>query len=342
MVQFAYQATHFVTYGTDSFFVFSGCLVTLSLFKGFDQKSFRLWHYLLHRFLRLFPLMLASVTFAAFVLPSLSAGPNWKDYDMTIKTNCKHFWVELLFLNDIWLAAGFRADCNPPDWYLATEIHLYWFAPLFVYLFTRRSIWGWVVIGFFTIFSVVWSCVSVYIPFFFETFSRMNAFFVGIGLGVVLFGYDGKLKKKEIGPKLAFVLYAAVLATWCILYCVPLAGLQPDRGFGVFFYGVDRFVGSISIAVLVFLLFNDCGKTLIGWLSSPLWTPIARLSFAMYLVHWPVMVYLVFSQQSSFWWSWINYLGLLLSVLFLSFLFAIALYFVVERPCINLERMFLK
>lgn len=61
-----------------------------------------------------------------------------------------------------------------------------------------------------------------------------------------------------------------------------------------------------------------------------------------YMLHFPIIQYLVLSQQQAVWWSWASYLGFFWNTLFLSYASALVFYVVLEKPCVNLERLFLQ
>lgn len=64
-----------------------------------------------------------------------------------------------------------------------------------------------------------------------------------------------------------------------------------------------RTVWSIILTSLIFLCVKGYGGPINAFLSSPYWLPLARLSYALYIVHMPFMLIITASARKSVYFS---------------------------------------
>ena len=119
---------------------------------------------------------------------------------------------------------------------------------------------------------------------------------------------------------------------------------QTDVNFSPFAYGLQdglsRVVWSIATCYIIFACIHDLSGPLNWFLSHPLWQPLARLSFATYIVHRPITLYSlgtmktppVASEAMLCSTAMLNYI--------LSIFVAILATLAFESPIINLEKVF--
>jgi len=89
--------------------------------------------FVLHRVVRLLPLLGVLVAFTAYVLPSTGSGPFWHAMQNWAESCQDWGWTNVLFLNNIvpW-QHNFQRQCLGYTWYIAIDMQLYVVTPLFV------------------------------------------------------------------------------------------------------------------------------------------------------------------------------------------------------------------
>merc|ERR1712093_808624 len=95
------------------------------------------------------------------------------------------------------------------------------------------------------------------------------------------------------------------------------------------------------MGMLLWLALAGQGGPIIAALSVSFWTPIARLTFGVYLTHIMLIRLLYNTTERSF--NYEDYLGATMTTsnYVLSLLCSFAVYMLVEKPCANLVMMLL-
>lgn len=116
--------------GVPIFFALSGFLITLRYLDQFGQEAIGYGRYLYKRFIRIYPLYLAVLTFfvAAFGRPTNMIPDSWQGW-LTLYTATQALFPDWAFLG---ILVG---------WTLTLELLFYIIAPLFLKLFYGKPIW---------------------------------------------------------------------------------------------------------------------------------------------------------------------------------------------------------
>lgn len=78
---------------------------------------------------------------------------------------------------------------------------------------------------------------------------------------------------------------------------------------------LSRLTWAIALCYLIFACVHGYGGPINWFLSHPLWQPLSRLSYSIYLVHFPVIMITTATMKSSLYFSEFN----AVSVAFLAF-----------------------
>lgn len=113
------------------------------------------------------------------------------------------------------------------------------------------------------------------------------------------------------------------------------------RGFNAIYMTLIRAFFVFGLMMFIFPILLGRGKVLREILGHDWFTPIARVSFGMYLIHPTYMLFESFNRQRASWASHngntLMFFGWFTVTLITSLLFTI----VIETPCANLEKVFL-
>lgn len=315
--------------GVDIFFVISGFVVSSSLGEASEGFGAFFSNFYIKRIFRIFPALLVCLLATTMIAVLFVPAINQNEVDSKLAL-AAHFAASnlILFLGGKSYFSG-SLDLNPflHTWSLGVEEQFYLIAPFLLYFYKGRTShkYTWpIVIAALTFASLAWSVQTNSSLEFYSPLSR----FWQIGLGIVsyqasqifVFHQKVSVKLKEI---LSWVLFAVVV--W--------AFFNSDKNI---FPGFWAITVSFSTAFALFL-FEDSGSYLFKnkILSNDFLVFIGKISYSLYLYHWPVLVFTNLSTGLEGNWVY----GV---VIFSIFCMAISSYFFIERPFRSLARLKIK
>lgn len=267
---------HTGSLGVDVFFVLSGFLITRILLNGaaesgrIDVKTFYV-----HRFMRLTPPLFLLLFIYLLIAPF--AWPNYASHGRDAA-------MAGLYLSDYSLAIGEFPKMLRHTWSLAVEEHFYLLWP-FVLIVLRphktRTILG--VMAAIYVLATLWRVYCAATQSWEAVYYRFDTRFSGLMLGAfvaVLMDVDWK---RYFRPG---VLALSALSGLFVLLLI----LSDSTGWGhtpTLQYGV---IGTEVVTAIVILAVMK-GERFVRWLSFAPLTYFGRLSYGMYLFHYPVMLY---------------------------------------------------
>lgn len=288
--------------GVDSFFLISGAVLAIPLFKRlqqFDvQTALQFYHV---RLRRIYPLFL-------LVLILFTAGQwNWnKDYVLS----------NLFFVSN--LIPG-QKQIIPVGWSLINEVQYYFLLP-FLFFALKRTNWKMsvllgvifssVVINYIILFQhpdlyriPLYKLVYVYdrnlmtYTYYEPPWTRFGPFVIGLLLAYLNVFYGEKIKAgfRHLWIELCCLLLALIFISFAVLMPV----YNPDSFYNIHFStDVNAFFLAASRQIFAFgLLFFTLGcwfsnrlfRPFYQIFSWPIWTVFSRLSFPIYLLHFPMI-----------------------------------------------------
>lgn len=293
--------------GVDLFFVISGFIITRNILLDGSAGTFSLREFYVRRFRRLFPALLATI-----LLTMLGASIVIPPRELVDAAASAAYAIFSLANIKFWLQSGYfdaAADTKPllHTWSLGVEeqFYLFWPALLIVVSGARlRFALVFTMLSLSLIFSLVYRDVASSAIFYLLPF-RLHQLMAGALVAILSLRVRGPLG--DTGLLLATVSFVG-------LVCLYGDGDSPAIGAAlVTLIGVFLLLGrESSLAVLVY------GNAPMQW--------IGKRSYALYLVHWPLVV--LFKYAKGF------YLGIKgQAFLFVvSFLCAVAMHELVEKP----------
>jgi len=316
--------------GVPLFFTLSGFLIGQQIWLELKTSgSVNFWQFFLRRGFRIWPLF-----YFLFILFTI----------FPYKEGVQGYWVNALFLSNI------LGDEGPitGSWSLATEEQFYIIFPLFLIIASKlisrssrklelKKIRIWLYVLFFTPTIVrffIWDFVlklsgqfdlNIYMQEIYRPIYTNSEALIG-GLILSSLALDNKLptlgKMKSWGL-LAFSMLAAVLSFKSKVYF--------------------NFLGiAFASTVLVWFCLKN-SNYLTSFLSMPIFGTIAKCSFSMYLINWPILC----GMKTL---GWLNFgsnlnLSLLISTVILiiiSVIVSFANFILIEDPFLNLRKQYLQ
>jgi len=312
--------------GVDIFFAISGFVVTGSMIgKSFDRLPAMLSYFYARRLVRIMPALLAMLLVAILVNQML-VPEAWLSRAVPQTARFAFFGLSNIILaTDTDGYFGVQAAFNPftHTWSLGVEEQFYLVFPLILFWHQRLDsakldadravrVIGWAALASFALCGVLTVIDQKY------AFYLIVGRFWELGLGMILC-----LRMPQWLPVLVAwpAKRRAALVSVSILMVGAALALPDQHGFP-FPLAILPVVGTIGLIASV-LASPDTGIARILASKGPV--AIGRLSYSLYLWHWPVFV--------MFRWTvGLETLGLQFAALVLAVLLATASYFLIERP----------
>lgn len=301
--------------GVDVFFVISGYLITSIILKENDAGVFKFSNFWLRRIRRIIPALVV-------MLITTSIVGYFFIYRGDLHDLGKHGISAMLSIANIvmWKIPGGYWGASAEDslflhtWSLSVEEQFYIFYPVLIF-FIFKVMRKWL---FHTIFSIALISFILYIISFniypVATFYLlpMRAWELAAGCLAAIFTWSrGDLKISES------------MSFW-----MPFAGILCILISYVFFSGETRVPGFLIIPVIgsvLIIIYGNNNKIINKILSSKLFVSIGKISYSLYLWHWPIIVLsrnnLLVNDRFVFKFS----------ILFMIFIISVSSYFFIEK-----------
>lgn len=272
------------------FFVLSGFLITDILLKTVNTPGYFKKFYA-KRILRIFPLYYLSLVILLLLLPRLHGFP--LDFSYYIHHQ-GWFWSYLQNWLFIFHDNGIQTTALQHFWSLAVEEQFYLCWPLLIF-FVRKPRWLILVTGFLLLLVIstrltLWLIYLKGFNYFgLYTFTRIDGLCIGSMLAVIQFSRSDFLKKY-------FTHIVFFLAGMNFLFFF----FNRQHQFSLPYLAI---VGYTTFAILFALLIYESVENKNRWITRILCFSLFRffgkISYGLYIIHWPV--YLIFSASAGQW-----------------------------------------
>jgi peptidoglycan/LPS O-acetylase OafA/YrhL len=265
--------------GVDIFFLLSGFLITtLLLHEGRETGRISIGHFYLRRALRLYPPLLLLL-----LLCAIGASAFGQDFRRDIL-------IAGLYLTDYAVAWGFHTPDSPINhtWSLAIEEQFYLlFAPLLVWLRRFLSLRALA-----ALFLLLFAAATAW---------KIGGLYAGRPWEAVYFSFDGHASGLLLGVLLGLCLFAGIripfaaegLAVAAVALALAVPSL-PNFATGIYYSPAAEFFAFFLICRIM----TGRGGKMANYLASKPAVFIGRLSYGIYLFHFPVAM---FARQHLHW-----------------------------------------
>jgi peptidoglycan/LPS O-acetylase OafA/YrhL len=283
--------------------------------------------------------------------------------------NCgKYWWANVLFIQNL---DHFIGKCMGHTWYLAADMQIYLTAPFFglVYGINRKAGWAFLVAGLAVgiALPVILMAQNQWVPdmllggthgfaqkVYMKPWCRLSPFFIGIALAWLWSErFEKYAKRPAVGWERAggFALSLLGVGLCCLATFGRLAFYQCDladcididknpagKVFMYLWAGLSIPVWAVGLGIVMILSFQDRFLPLLQpILTQAFWQPLAKLTYAAYLIHTTVLILDFCQRDSQLMYSPSGYLFSVVSFVVISMFLAFCLYMLVEKPLANLQ-----
>jgi peptidoglycan/LPS O-acetylase OafA/YrhL len=257
--------------GVDAFFILSGFVLTHAYRKALETRQFSYGRFLVARFARIYPAHLAVLVFVVVMVAGATVLGAEFDRDFY---NPLGFLTTLLLVH-AWLPEVITADWNGPSWSLSAEWFAYIAFPAFacIGLRLRRrpllllALSGAVFVGLDLLYQAVFGKVVVHAEASMGILRIIPEFLYGVGL-------------YRLGERLELGRGRAIALAWgATLALLLLMHLKAD----------DRMVVVMAGPLILALALLSKARA-VGRLAAPPLLLGGEASYALYLVHMPILI----------------------------------------------------
>ncbi|XP_053612528.1 O-acyltransferase like protein-like [Plodia interpunctella] len=295
----------------DTFFMISGLLVVYSTAGKMTRTKFvkNVHLFYLNRLLRLFPVLAAVILLQVSLFSRMTDGPYWQEVARHTH-NCRvYWWSTLLYFQNFYNPGSM---CLPHSWYLAIDFHMFLLSPLILFWVVsgrKRAAWVAILTGLlaFLIGSSIYNFVKnfpsasitlarpqdqpAYLQYYYvNTLTRGSPFFVGMIYGYMLHMYRGQ--KLTISRVSACMLWVLALAIIVGIVCITNLVVQADWDNQLADNLINSYmrpIWALAVGWIVFACSKGYGGPVNWVLCLGMWKLLGRLSYAMYIIHYPLI-----------------------------------------------------
>lgn len=344
------------TVSVDTFFFLSGLLVSYLGLRELDKTKGKINFLMMyfHRYIRLTPALAALILFYVSLNRHIGDGP-YRDALIQVHSACDEtWWSTLLYVQNY---ATPNKMCVLQSWYLAIDTQLYILAPwilLALWKWGKKSVMVLVVlillsIGciYGTFYSNGYTSLSGFEEpnrsqkLYFPTHTRYSPWVVGICLGYFMHVN----RQRNLCPPMVIRIIGWILCLGTMLsivyapYISISAGhLSVSIGHAATYEALKRVSWSIALAWIVYACHFGFGGLVNSILSHPLWQPLGRLNYCMYLVHMAVQTINFGTARTDSYFSDYRLDLTFWSTFGISFLAAVVLSLSFEAPVLVIEK----
>jgi len=300
--------------GVDVFFVISGFLITSIIKKQLDTNTFSLKSFYVKRVRRLAPSLVA-VLLLTLLLGSFILLPT-EFQELTTQVFFSQLYIANIYFWKNVNYFGLQADgiFLLHTWSLAVEEQFYLLYPLglfFVYRYFKVLFWPVIILS--LLISFLLNIAFV------ESKPEATFYLLPMRAWELLLGGMIPLFNSKVCRSKSVDQILGVLGFFCIFLSVFL--YQKNTVFPGYF----ALLPTLGAAFCIIAGSNH--KTVTSALLS--FSPavfIGRISYSLYLVHWPIIVFAIIylGDDYTIFWRWITF--------FLSIVFAVVIYYFIENP----------
>ncbi|EDX08544.1 GD24954 [Drosophila simulans] len=339
-------------FSVDSFFVIGGLLVALISLRMMDKSKGKLNVPLmyLHRLIRILPNVAVAMLIYTKLMGLMADGPLFKG-GYSGKEVCGKYWYRtLLFVNNYFLER-----CLPHTWYLCVDVQLFLISPI---LLISLHKWGKkaaavIVVAIGLLAALLFGSMMIHHyslvlkntneesqRLYTSTHYHCTPWLIGFMFGYFLYLNQGKkFRLNWLAVWSGWILCLAMIFTsiFAIYPAAKWTTPAPSSLEEASYYTFTRLGWSLAICWVIFACMQGYGGLANSFLSSPLWQPLSRLSYSVYIWHVFMQELNARRTRTNAYYSDYNMMLKFWSDIGFTFLLSYLLYLIIEAPFNGLD-----
>ncbi len=309
--------------GVDIFFVISGFLITGIIKNEIETTgNFSFRNFYIRRIKRLFPalfftLLVTSIFAILFFSPSLLRSFGGSLFTSLLSVSNFFFWIEADYFD---VSSKLKPLLH--TWSLSIEEQFYLFWPLVLILLLKIKNKKFILLS-----IIFLSVLSLYLNLVFQSGKAIESEYFEDGKSTIFFLLPFRVYEFMFGALLVWFVHYQLKKKYLydILFLIGLLFI----GYSVVFFDetmlFPSFYGLLPVVGTVLLIYSSVYSRFKKLLSNKLFVGIGLVSYSLYLVHWPIVVFWTYLDTEITKYDKIY-------ILLLSFVLAYISYKFVEQP----------
>ncbi|KAH8337651.1 hypothetical protein KR074_002768 [Drosophila pseudoananassae] len=340
-------------FSVDSFFFLGGMLLTLISLRSMEKTRGKLNVPLmyLHRLIRIVPIVAIAILVYVKIMPIVSGGPLFKGGYSGLEGCEKGWYWSLLFVQNYT-----NQTCLGHSWYLAVDMQLFFISPILLIALYK---WGKKAAGgIFVLMILLSGCLfatqmvndyhmlhkytstEASKKLYFATHTHAAPWLIGFLFGYFLHLNRGrKFQLSKLAVWSGWVLCLAMIFT--SIFALYPAGKWDAEPLPLLadasYYTLTRIAWPLTLCWIVFACMQGYGGMANSFLSSPVWQPLSRISYSVYIWHMFVQEVNNRSTRTNTYFTDYQVMLKFWSDLGITFIMAVILYLTIEAPVSGLE-----
>lgn len=271
--------------GVDVFFVLSGFLITRGILQDLGRSSFSFTGFFEKRFKKIFPSMTITLIACVLLANMLLAASHLQDFNRSLAASILSFSNLHFYLESGYFDVSSRLKPLLHFWALSVQWQFYILWPILVYLLylfkrTAHVFWGLAAIGLLSLYaSHTVSGINGAAAYYLLPFRIMEFAFGGLCVWLMKHNASNKALETFFLAGLALILFSATVYDEFTRY-PGYNSLLPCLG---------------TVLVIICRLARYSPKIL----RNRLLMYLGKISYSLYLVHWPIIVFSNHASTSS-------------------------------------------
>ncbi|GJQ77358.1 hypothetical protein Trydic_g20767 [Trypoxylus dichotomus] len=337
----------------DTFLFLTGLLMAMSFLKVYNKPKtkFNIIIYYIHRYLRLTPALAVVYFLHVSVFLHFGDGPLWKYVTERTRENCLNRWASFFFYYQNYL--DYNNMCLLHTWYLSMDMQIFILSPLVLIPLTRRrKLMMRAGLPILILLSMACPFIITYYYeteiltekyydyYYYPTHTRLSPWLIGTFAGAILHVY--KNAKLTIHPIINVFIWAVVVSGMvaCILTGNHIT-YNYDRLSTSLYLSLYRPAWCCGLTWIVFACVKGRGGIFNYVLSADIFQILAKLTYAMYLVHITCLVRNVATTRYPAQFGDFEVLHLFLGDILMTIAVAFVWSLLFESPIVAVERFLL-
>lgn len=318
---------------------------------------------LLHRYIRMMPLMMAIIGLSATLLRYLGEGQQWDNSTIMFDKWCRdNWWINLLFLHNFLKRENM---CLSHSWYSAVDIQLFLLGQLLIWVLYKNRKLGLSLVVFFLVMgqSITGALTMIYhlpaVPLisnvsesltnlyygeiYIKPYCRASPYLIGILLAYLMRTTRlGQLRLSKAQAALGWLVSLSTIFLILMAMKPAMNGKAPSEWESALYSSLSRPLWACATGWMIFACMTQNGFIFGHILSAKLFIPLSRLTYPAFLIHPIVMAVFYGSHggdQSAFQFSHYLMLYLILGNIVITYASAFVLSTLFELPLLSVERV---
>ena len=310
----------------DTFFLLSGFLMSYLSLKEYEKKRsinfMAPFFSYLHRYIRLTPAYALLMLIYSTLFLHLGTGPKFGSLENEVFACHEQWWKNLLYINNLFQNNG--PECMGVTWYLACDFQMFLLGPWIMILLWKFKKFAKFILPTLLVISCaipgILTGINDWPPlvtsailnpdwqsqFYYRSYTRSTPYIWGIVFGYLM--HQFKMRGSPKYPRIFALVGWTITTATCLAAVFGLVSYWPfnvtcltqqcyTTVAAVLWASFGRLAWAMGVSWIIFACVTGNGGLINSFLSWSLFAPLSRLTYAIYLIHYPMILLFYYTSD---------------------------------------------